>query len=120
MDCERKVKPMAVCEEIRRSIEVNVPPEVADREWTQFIFYTMYMPQHAPSAREAEPDEGFVRLEGLPKDRTKVSVDLNYCPQWKDVDDDKEIADARAHLDWVLGRYKEFVERRTVRVPEVK
>jgi len=103
---------MAHCEEIRRSIEVDVPPEVADEEWTQFIFYTLYMPQEKPSAREAEPEEGFVRLESADGQRTRVTVDLNYCPQWDDVDDQKELTDAQQHLDWVLGRYKTFVERR--------
>jgi len=109
---------MTYCEEVRRSIEVNVPPTVANEEWTQFVFYTVYMPQHDPGARMAEPGEGFVRLEAVGEGRTKVTVDLNYCPQWKDIEDDKEIDEARRHLDWVLGRYKEFVERGSVKVAE--
>lgn len=103
---------MATCEQIRRSITVDVPPTVADREWTQFIFYTLYLASPSPDAREAEPEEGFVRLEGPGDGTTTVTVDLNYCPQWKDVEDEKEIAEAQTHLDWVLGRYKLFVERR--------
>ena len=109
---------MAFCEEIKRSIEVEAPAAQANEEWTQFIFYTLYMPQRAPSAREAEPGEGFVTLEEVGPNRTKVTVDLNYCPQWEDIEDEKEIADARAHLDWVLGRYKEFVERGGVKVKQ--
>jgi hypothetical protein len=103
---------MAFCEDIRRSIEVDAPPRVANEEWTQFIFYTLYMAQPKANAREAEPEEGFVRLEEIEGGRTLVTVDLNYCPQWEDIEDEKEIADARAHLGWVLDRYKEFVERR--------
>ena len=110
---------MAYCEEIRRSVEVQATPAEADAEWTQFIFYTLYLPDQVPSAREAEPDEGFVRLEQLGPDRTKVTVDLNYCPQWKDVQDEKEIEGARKHLEWVLDRYKEFVESGRTRVRKV-
>ena len=110
---------MAYCEEIRRSIEVDVSPEEANEELTQFIVYTLFMPDRTPSAREAEPDEGLVRLEALGPDTTRVTVDLNYCPQWDHVEDEKEIADASAHLDWVLTRYKEFVERGRTRVRKV-
>jgi hypothetical protein len=107
---------MAHCENIKRSIEIGVSPEEANEEWTQFILYTFFMPDQNPSAREAEPDEGFVHMEQLGPDRTRLTVDLNYCPQWKDIDDEKEIADASNHLDWLLARYKEFVERGRVRV----
>jgi hypothetical protein len=103
---------MATCEQIRRSITVDVPPTVADQEWTQFIFYTLYLAPATPDAREAEPEEGFVRLSSSGDGMTTVTVDLNYCAQWKDVEDEKEIAEAQTHLDWVLARYKEFVERR--------
>jgi hypothetical protein len=107
-----EVRNVATCEQIRRSITVDVPPTVADQEWTQFIFYTLYLAPPSPDAREAEPEEGFVRLSSSGDGRTTVAVDLNYCAQWKDVEDEKEIAAAQTHLDWVLGRYKEFVERR--------
>lgn len=110
---------MAYCEEIRRSIEVGVSPEEANAEWTQFIIYTFFMPDRNPSAREAEPDEGLVRLEQLAPDRTRVTVDLNYCPQWDEIEDEQEIADASRHLEWVLARYKEFVETGRTRVRKV-
>ncbi len=106
------------CEKIRSSIEVNVPATVANEEWTQFVFSTLYMPRHDRSARDADPGEGFVRLEAVGEGRTKVTVDLNYGPQWKDIEDDTEIDEARRHLDWVLGRYKEFVERGSVKTGE--
>ncbi|NLE23669.1 MAG: hypothetical protein GX624_12955 [Actinobacteria bacterium] len=107
---------MAYCEKIKRSIEVDVSPEEANQEWTQFIVYTFFLPDQTPSVREAEPDEGLVRMEELGPDRTRVTVDLNYCPQWEDIQDEREIADASRHLDWVLARYKEFLESRRVRM----
>ena len=110
---------MAHCEDIRRSIEVDAPLEAANSEWTQFIFYALFLPDQVPSAREAEPDEGLVRLESLSRHRTRVTVDLNYCPQWDDVDDEKEIEGASKHLEWVLDRYKDFVEGRGVRLRKV-
>jgi uncharacterized membrane protein len=103
---------MAECAEIRRSVEVDVPAEQANKEWTQFIFYSFFMRRGGPDASEADPDEGFVRVEEIGGGRTRVTVDLNYCPQYEDVDDRREIAEAQEHLDYMLGRYKEFVERR--------
>jgi hypothetical protein len=102
---------MAQCAEIRQSIEVAAPPDVANEQWTQFIFYTLYARSSGPDAGDAEP-EGMVRVEGVGPNRSRVTVDLNYCPQYEDIDDQKEIVDVREHLAWTLGRYKEFVERR--------
>jgi hypothetical protein len=101
---------MAVCEEIRQSVDVEVPVEVANREWTQFIFYALYVRPLGPDESEAEPRAGFVRLEALDEQTTRVTVDLNYCAHYEGISDSEEIAKAEQHLRVTLGRYKRFVE----------
>ncbi len=104
---------MAVCEEIRQSVDVEVPLEVADREWTQFIFYALYFRPQGPDVGEAEPDAGFVRLEAIDERTTRVTVDLNYCAHYAGISDTEEINQAEQHLRQTLARYKRFVEART-------
>ena len=101
---------MAVCEEIRQSVDVNVPVEMANREWTQFIFYALYYRPLGPDESDAEPDAGFVRLEAIDDQTTRVTVDLNYCAHYEGVSDSDEIVEAEQHLRVTLGRYKRFVE----------
>jgi hypothetical protein len=103
---------MAVCEEIRQSVDVNVPAEVANREWTWFCFASLYTrPLGAePDETEAELGEGFVRLENIDEDTTRVTVDLNYCAQFEAITDSEEIEKVRRHLLKTLARYKAFVE----------
>ena len=103
---------MTTCEEIRQSVDVDVPVEEANGEWSQFVFLNLYTrPVGAePDESEAEPDEGFVRLERLDDHRTRVSVDLNYCAQYEDISDPVEIEKVQRHLTRTLERYKRFVE----------
>jgi hypothetical protein len=102
---------MAVCEEIRQSVDVGVPVGVANGEWTQFLFLNLYARglETEPDESEAEPDVGFVRLEGL-DDHTRVTVDLNYCAHFEGIDDSEEIGRVQRHLHKTLARYKRFVE----------
>ena len=102
---------MAVCEEIRQSIDVKVPVKVANRNWTRFLFRNLYYrPLKSPDVSEAEPDAGFVRLEAIDDRSTRVSVDLNYCAHFVGISDADEIAQTQQHLRETLARYKQFVE----------
>ncbi len=107
---------MAVCEEIRQSIDVGVPVEVANEEWTQFAFREIYLrARRGPDEAEAETGEGFVRLEGIDDHTTRVTVDLNYCTHYQDMSDPDEIGTVQQHLRATLDRYKSFVESELVR-----
>lgn len=99
---------MAECAQFRQSIEVDVPPAVANEQWTKFVFYSLYYGNRL----EAEPEDGFVRLEDLGGARTRVSVDLNLCSEWQDIDDPGEVARIEKDLALKLDRYKDFVEGR--------
>jgi hypothetical protein len=104
---------MAVCEEIRQSVEVNVPAAVANKEWTQFVFWNIYhRPLGVPDESEADPEAGFVHLEAVDDRTTRVTVDLNYCANLGDLSDAEEIAKVEEHLSGTLARYKEFIESR--------
>jgi hypothetical protein len=100
-----------VCEEIRQSIDVNVPAEVADAEWTRFALWNIYHRSlRGPDESEAVVDSGFVSLEAIGDHATRVTVDLNYCPHYQGISDPEEIAETQQHLRGTLVRYKEFVE----------
>jgi hypothetical protein len=103
---------MAVCEEIRQSVDVGVPAKVANGEWTRFVFLNLYgRPlEDEPEESQAEPGAGFVRLEAIDDHTTRVTVDLNYCAHYEGIDDSEEIGKVQRHLDGTLARYKRFVE----------
>jgi hypothetical protein len=101
---------MAVCKEIRQSVDVKAPVEVANREWTQFIFYAVYYRPPGPDESEAEPGAGFIRMEAIDDQTTRVTVDLNYCAHYEGTTDSEEIGKAEQHLRLTLGRYKRFIE----------
>jgi len=104
---------MSRCEEIHQSVDVAVPAAVANREWTQFLFWNIYHRSlKGPDETEAEPGPGFVRLETLDEHTTRVTVDLNYCAHYDGMDDAAEIAQTQRHLQETLRHYKEFVESR--------
>jgi hypothetical protein len=103
---------MAVCEEIRQSVDVNVPATVANEEWTQFLFWNVYHRPLGPDVSDAEPGAGFVRLEAIDEKVTRVTVDLNYCARFQRLSDSDEIAQVERHLGETLATYKAFVESR--------
>jgi hypothetical protein len=98
--------PMA---ELTRSIDVDAAIGDVDQEWTQFMFRTLvghYQGRAADvewtAADDAEQD-GVVLLEGLPDDRTRVSVT---------VESEGDEAQVIAHLDRDLRMFKAFAETR--------
>jgi hypothetical protein len=107
---QRRAIAMAVCEEIRQSVDVNIPIKVANGDWTQFVFYAMYDRPLGPDESAAEPEAGFVRLEVIDDQTTRLTVDLNYCSHYQGISDSEEIAKAQQHLRVTLDRYKTFVE----------
>jgi hypothetical protein len=103
---------MAVCEQIRQSVDVDVPVEAANGAWTRFVFLNLYgrPPEDEPEESQAEPGTGFVRVEAIDNHTTRVTVDLNYCAHYEGIDDSEEIGKVQRHLGGTLARYKRFVE----------
>ncbi len=102
---------MNACEEIRQTIDVNVPVKVANEEWTRFTLWNIYSRSlGGPDESEAERDSGFVNLEAIDDHTTRVTVDLNYCPHYEGISDPDEIAQTQQHLRGTLARYQAFVE----------
>jgi len=107
--------PVNVCEEIRQSIDVNVPAAVANENWTRFTLWNIYYRSlKGPDESEAQRDSGFVHLEAIGPNTTRVTVDLNYCPHYKGISNPEEIAQTKQHLTTTLDRYKEFIESQNV------
>jgi hypothetical protein len=95
--------------EITRSIDVDAAIGDVDREWTQFMFRTLvgHYQGHASDvewtpADDAEKD-GTVLLEGLPADRTRVSVTVRF---------EGDEAKVAKHLERDLATFKAFAETR--------
>ena len=99
------------------SIEADVPIAFADREWTEFVFRSLYgnyakgFEDVAASINESDADSGTVRFE-IEGDRlVKVSVELAYTPH-AGGDPDEEVVRAQAHLERDLEKYHTFLLRR--------
>ena len=95
--------------EITRSIDVDAAIADVDKEWTQFMFRTLVGHyQGRPADVEWTPADdaeegGVVRLEGLPGDKTRVSVTVEF-----EGDEGKVVA----HLERDLKMFKAFAETR--------
>ncbi len=95
--------------EITRSIDVDAAIGDVDQEWTQFMFRTLvghYQGTVADvewTAADDAEQEGVVRLEGLPDDRTRVSVTVKF---------EGDEAKVAAHLERDLQLFKRFAETR--------
>ena len=95
--------------EITRSIDVDAAIGDVDQEWTQFMFRTL-VGHYQGAAADVEwtpaddaEQEGMVRLEGLPEDRTRVSVTVEF---------EGDEAKVAAHLERDLKMFKRFAETR--------
>jgi hypothetical protein len=95
--------------EIVRSIDADAAIGTVDKEWTQSVFRTLVgHRQDGPADVEWTPaddaeEEGVVRLEELPGDRTRISVT---------VESDGDESKVAAHLERDLGMFKAFAIRR--------
>jgi len=97
------------CAEIEQSVDVSVPLETADKEWTQFAF------ESAVSHRSRHPDEseaesGLIRMTPLDDRRTRLTVVITCCPHRAGISDPDAIADVRRHLGSLLDDFVLFVE----------
>ena len=95
--------------EITRSIDVDAAISDVDREWTQFMFRTLVGHYQSDPvdvewtlADDAE-EEGVVRFEELPDDRTRVTVTVEF---------DGDEATVAAHIERDLRQFKAFAETR--------
>ena len=95
--------------EITRSIDVDAAIGDVDQEWTEFMFRTL-VGHYQGSAADVEwtaaddaEEEGVVLLEGLPDDRTRVSVTVEF---------EGDEAKVAAHLERDLKLFKVFAETR--------
>jgi hypothetical protein len=102
---------------LRGSVEVDVPIEFADREWTEFVFRALYgsyakgFDEVASSINETDADSGSVTFETEGDRLVRVSVDVEYSPR-RGRDADEEIARARERLAHDLEKYRIFVLKR--------
>jgi hypothetical protein len=99
------------------SIEADVPIQFADREWTEFVFRSLYgslakgFADVSASLSETDADSGTVRFETEGDRLVKVSVELEYTPHAHG-DPDEEVARAQARLNRDLEKYRTFLLRR--------
>jgi hypothetical protein len=106
---------------IRASIEVDVPLEFADLEWSEFMLdsllsgYTRGLTDVEPLIDEEDMKAGTVDLTTSGDRLVKVAVELDYTPRTKDTAD-TEIARAQATLERDLEKYRLFVLDRCERL----
>jgi hypothetical protein len=102
---------------LRGSIEADVPLEFADREWSEFVFESLYgnyargFADVEPLLDEAEMGAGRVQFETDGDRLVRVTVELEYTPH-SHGDAGLEIAHAQATLDRDLGKYRAFLLKR--------
>ena len=103
---------------LKSSIEADVPISFADREWSEFMWRSLYgsfatgfsdVTDASPSAIDA--DSGTVTFETEGERLVKVSVEVRYTPR-PDADRATEIARAQAQLERDLQKYRTFLLRR--------
>ncbi len=103
---------------LKSSIEADVPISFADREWSEFMWRSLYgsfatgfsdVADASPSAIDA--DSGTVTFETEGERLVKVSVEVRYTPR-PDADRATEIARAQARLERDLQKYRTFLLRR--------
>jgi hypothetical protein len=100
--------------EIKASVDVDVPLEFADLEWSEFLLdsllsgYTRGLTDVEPLIDEEDIKAGKVELTTKDDRLVQVAVELDYQPRTT-VTADQEIARAQATLDRDLQRYRHFV-----------
>ena len=96
------------------SIEANVPIKYADKEWSEFVWRSLYGSMAQGFADDSTPitdtdaDSGTVKFETEGDKLVKVSVELKYTPHGHGEPND-EVAKAQARLDADLEKYRKFL-----------
>jgi hypothetical protein len=96
------------------SIEANVPIKYADKEWSEFVWRSLYgslakgLADDLSSITDTDADSGTVKFETEGDKLIKVSVELEYTPHGHGEPDD-EVAQAQARLNGDLEKYRKFL-----------
>lgn len=99
------------------SIEADVPIQFADREWSEFVWRSLYgnfakgFGEYSSSITETDADSGTVKFETEGERLVKVTVEVDYTPRSKS-DPQAEIRLAQARLERDLAKYRDFLVRR--------
>jgi hypothetical protein len=106
---------------IKASVEVDVPLEFADLEWSEFVLdsmlsgYTRGLTDVEPLIDEDDISAGKVGFATEGERLVRVSVELDYSPRTH-ATADEEVARAQATLERDLEKYKVFVTDRCSRL----
>jgi hypothetical protein len=96
------------------SIEANVPIKFADKEWSEFVWRSLYgslargFADDSASVSETDADSGSVKFQTEGDRLVKVTVELKYTPHGHGEPKD-EVAKAQARLDADLEKYRKFL-----------
>ena len=99
------------------SVEADVPIQFADREWSEFVWRSLYgsyakgFDDVAASLSETDADSGTVTFETEGDQLVKVSVEVEYTPR-AGADAAAEVARAQTRLEHDLEKYRLFLLRR--------
>ena len=102
---------------LKGSVEADAPIQVADMEWSEFIWRSMYgsyargFGDVVASPSETDADSGTVTFETEGDRLVKVSVQVEYAPRASG-DAAAEVAQAPARLERDLEKYRVFLLRR--------
>jgi len=97
---------------LSESIEADVPPAFADKEWGKYMVRQFYENQsRAAAAIGDEFTGGVVRFEPRGGASTKVTVELEVEPE-SGADQRDEVSRAQKRVESVLEAYRKYVLRR--------
>jgi hypothetical protein len=99
------------------SVEADVPIQFADREWSEFVWRSLYgnfargFEEDASAINETDADSGTVTFQTEGDRLVKVTVEVDYTPRSRS-DPDGEVHRAQARLDRDLAKYRDFLLHR--------
>lgn len=99
------------------SVQADVPIQFADREWSEFVWRSLYgnfakgFEDDASSINETDADSGTITFQSDGDRLVKVTVAIEYTPRSKS-DPDAEVRRAELRLQRDLARYGDFLLRR--------
>ena len=102
---------------LRGSVEADVPIQFADREWSEFVWRSLYgsyakgFEDVVASLSETDADSGTVTFQTEGDRRVRVTVEIEYSPR-AGGDATAEVAQAQARLERDLEKYRVFLVRR--------
>lgn len=103
---------------LKGSIEADVPIAFADREWSEFMWRSLYgsfakgfSDVADASASAIDADSGTVKFETEGDRLVRVSVEVEYAPR-SGAGAAEEVSRAQARLERDLEKYRTFLLRR--------